>query len=112
MGLELLDEAGAGIGPAVIVGENLPVVRYCCDAGRLRRPQLHAILDAQMGRRGPTATASEHQAFAAFARSGAESSSVPSRSNKTARWPWLCHCVFQCGLGVGLIKYGRAYDKP
>ena len=50
MGLDLPDEAGAGLGPAVIVGDNLPVVRYCCDAGRLRRPQLRAILGAPLVR--------------------------------------------------------------
>ena len=33
-----------------IVGDNLAVVRYCADAGRLRRPELRAILDADLAR--------------------------------------------------------------
>ena len=45
MALELLNEESDGLGPDMIVGDNLPVIRYCGDAGRLRRPHLHPILD-------------------------------------------------------------------
>ena len=49
MGLELLDEEGQA-GPATVVGDNLPVIRYCGDVGRLRQPHLHAILDSALTR--------------------------------------------------------------
>ena len=49
MGLELLEEEGQA-GPATVMGDNLPVVRYCGDAGRLRLPHLHAILDPALTR--------------------------------------------------------------
>ena len=54
MALELLSEESNGPGPDMIVGDNLPVIRYCDDAGRLRRPHLHAILDEPRAARACT----------------------------------------------------------
>ena len=54
MALELLGAESGGPEPAMIVGDNLPVIRYCDDAGRLRRPHLHAILDAPLTARACT----------------------------------------------------------
>ena len=48
MGMDMLREIGVGGGGArhaAIVGDSLPVIRYCSDVGRLRRPHLHTILD-------------------------------------------------------------------
>ena len=54
MALEILDEEEDGLGPALVVGDNLPVVRYAADAGRLRRPHLHPILDGPLAARACT----------------------------------------------------------
>ena len=50
MALDLaFEEIGAGE-TVTIVGDNLAVVRYCASAGRLLRPELHAILDPALNR--------------------------------------------------------------
>ena len=60
MALELLDLGGdRARGPATIVGDNLPVVRYCADAGRLRRSHLHTILDGPLAARACSGCSTE-----------------------------------------------------
>ena len=43
------EEIGAGE-TVTIVGDNLAVVRYCAAAGRLLRPELHAVQDPALNR--------------------------------------------------------------
>eukprot|EP00974_Lingulodinium_polyedra_P133845 11227186-Lingulodinium_polyedra.AAC.1 len=46
--LELADSEAIPPGPTAIVGDNLGVVRYCANAGRLRDPELHGVSDGPL----------------------------------------------------------------
>eukprot|EP00974_Lingulodinium_polyedra_P029176 2811678-Lingulodinium_polyedra.AAC.1 len=45
MALDILERMDLPLGPVTIVGDNLGVVRYCADTGRLRNHTAHCIMD-------------------------------------------------------------------
>eukprot|EP00974_Lingulodinium_polyedra_P093497 9059219-Lingulodinium_polyedra.AAC.1 len=50
MALDILERVDLPPGPVTIVGDNLVVVRYCADTGRLRSHAAHGVLDSALGR--------------------------------------------------------------